>query len=78
MTAFAVGDTICVPEDGYRFGTGDLVLSVTEVVSRGPFEGTEWAELKGHDVRPDGTLAPRERFAFVRVDRARVVWVVTL
>jgi hypothetical protein len=70
-----VGTTIRVPADWYRFGEGPLTLWITEVVSVGPFEGREWAELRGHEVNPDGTLRVRERFAFVRVDRARVVWV---
>ncbi|MGW4500162.1 hypothetical protein ACWENR_16305 [Micromonospora sp. NPDC004336] len=73
MVHLAAGMTIRVPEDAYRFGTGPLILAVTEVISRGPFEGHEWAELRGHGVREDGTRAPRERFAFVRVDRVRVV-----
>ncbi|MGS2617243.1 hypothetical protein ACVCAH_22360 [Micromonospora sp. LZ34] len=76
--SLTVGSTIRVPEDSYRFGTGPLTLHVTEILSRGPFEGHVWAEVRGHDVREDGSLAVRARFAFVRVDRVRVVRVVSL
>ncbi|MGS2613880.1 hypothetical protein ACVCAH_05000 [Micromonospora sp. LZ34] len=78
MPAWAVGDTIRVPEDAYRFGTGVLTLYVAEVISRGPFQGAEWAELRGHEVNPDGTLRVRQRYAFVRVDRATIVRVPSL
>ncbi|MDZ5447741.1 hypothetical protein U2F26_34400 [Micromonospora sp. 4G57] len=67
------GNVISVPEDSYRYGEGMLKMYVAEVVSRGPYDGQVWAELRGHDVHPDGTLVARERFAFVRVDRVRVV-----
>ncbi|PWU46746.1 hypothetical protein DLJ47_31895 [Micromonospora sp. S4605] len=70
-----VGHVIRVPEDAYRFGSGPLTLHISEVVSRGPFEGAEWAELKGREVRPDGSIAVRERYAFVRVDRVTNVQV---
>ncbi|WP_176737348.1 hypothetical protein [Micromonospora citrea] len=62
-----------MPDDGYRFGEGPLTLRVTEVLSVGPFEGRVWAEVRGHEVTPDGTLRSRARFAFVRLDRVRVV-----
>ncbi|MEV4466380.1 hypothetical protein AB0J51_22500 [Micromonospora echinofusca] len=39
----------------------------------GPFEGRLWAEVRGHQVDSDGTVRPRERFASIRVDRARVL-----
>ncbi|MFG3714919.1 hypothetical protein [Micromonospora sp. NPDC047730] len=65
----AVGATIRVPDDAYRFGEGPLTLRITEVLSIGPFEGRVWAEVRGHEVTPDGTLRARARFAFVRVDR---------
>ncbi|MEU7995836.1 hypothetical protein AB0B83_10920 [Micromonospora sp. NPDC049060] len=67
------GTTIRVPDDAYRFGEGPLTLRVTEVLSVGPFEGRLWAEVRGHQVNADGTLRPRERFASIRVDRARVI-----
>ncbi|MFC8615591.1 hypothetical protein ACFT9M_04105 [Micromonospora purpureochromogenes] len=35
--------------------------------------GALWAELRGHEVNPDGTLRIRQRFAFVRLDRAVAV-----
>lgn len=68
-----VGNVITVPADAYRYGEGALKMYVAEVVWRGPYDGQTWAELRGHDVHPDGTLAARERFAFVRVDRVKVV-----
>jgi hypothetical protein len=68
-----VGATIRVPDDAYRFGEGPLTLRITEVLSVGPFEGRVWAEVRGHEVTPDGALRARVRFAFVRVDRARVL-----
>ncbi|MEV0805769.1 hypothetical protein [Micromonospora sp. NPDC050200] len=71
--SLTVGATIRVPADAYRFGAGPLTLRITEVLSVGPFEGAQWAELRGHEVNPDGTLRTGERFAFVRVDRAGVV-----
>ncbi|MCM0675839.1 hypothetical protein NCC78_14245 [Micromonospora phytophila] len=76
--AWTVGDVIRVPEDAYRFGSGSLSMYVAEVLSRGPFQGAEWAELRGRELNPDGALRARERYAFVRVDRATVVPVPSL
>lgn len=78
MSCVVAGATIRVPADAYRFGEGPLTLRITEVLSVGPFEGSQWAEVRGHEVNPDGTLRIRERFAFVRVDRARAVEVPSL
>lgn len=72
-----VGDVIRVPEDAYRYGTGGLTLYVAEVLSRREESGKTWVEVRGRDVRPDGCLASRERFALVRVDLTRVVRVVS-
>ncbi|MER5336525.1 hypothetical protein [Micromonospora sp. NPDC002717] len=69
----AVGATIRVPDDAYRFGEGPLTLRITEVLSIGPFEGRVWAEVRGHELTPDGTLRARARFAFVRVDRVMLI-----
>ncbi|MBQ1076478.1 hypothetical protein KBX06_25475 [Micromonospora sp. C31] len=71
-TPWPPGTTIRVPDDSYRFGEGPLTLRITEVLSVGPFEGRLWAEVRGHQVDADGTVRPRERFASIRVDRARV------
>ncbi|MEW2382498.1 hypothetical protein AB0873_10480 [Micromonospora sp. NPDC047707] len=71
--SLVVGSTIRVPEDSYRFGTGPLVLHISEVLGRTVIEGHEWAELRGREVREDGSVAVRERYASVRVDRVRVV-----
>ncbi|MEU4641210.1 hypothetical protein [Micromonospora sp. NPDC023814] len=76
--SLVVGHVIRVPEDSYRFGTGPLTLHISEVISRGEFEGATWAELKGREVREDGSLAVRERYAFVRVDRVQPVAVRSL
>ncbi|MCM0677506.1 hypothetical protein NCC78_22845 [Micromonospora phytophila] len=76
--SLTVGTTIRVPADAYRFGEGPLTLRITEILSVGPFEGARWAELRGHEVNPDGTLRARQRYAFVRVDRARTVEVPSL
>ncbi|WP_157744361.1 hypothetical protein [Micromonospora viridifaciens] len=62
-----------VAEAFYRFGSGPLKMFVAEVLSRREEDGHTWAELRGHDARPDGSLSVRERFALVRVDKARVV-----
>ncbi|MEU4641091.1 hypothetical protein [Micromonospora sp. NPDC023814] len=70
----AVGATIRVPDDAYRFGEGPLTLRITEVLSIGPFEGRVWAEVRGHEITPDGALRTRARFAFVRVDRVGVLF----
>ncbi|MFG1891840.1 hypothetical protein ACGFIR_28715 [Micromonospora sp. NPDC049051] len=72
-TAWPSGTTIRVPDDAYRFGEGPLTLRIVEVLSAGLFEGHLWAEVRGHQVNADGTLRSRERFASIRVDRARVV-----
>ncbi|QGN49592.1 hypothetical protein ACN26Y_27065 [Micromonospora sp. WMMD558] len=64
----AVGRTIRVPEDAYTFGTGTLTLSITEVISSAVVDGAVWVQLKGREVRPDRSVAPRERYAAVRVD----------
>ncbi|MFG1774836.1 hypothetical protein ACGFIG_00175 [Micromonospora sp. NPDC049048] len=72
-TAWPSGTTIRVPDDAYRFGEGPLTLRIVEVLSAGLFEGRLWAEVRGHQVNADGTLRSRERFASIRVDRARVV-----
>ncbi|WP_446214228.1 hypothetical protein [Micromonospora sp. IBSANI012] len=68
-----VGDVITVPEDFYRFGTGPLVMHVCKVLGRRQVEGALWVELVGRDVRPDGSIDPRERFALVQLDRTVVV-----
>ncbi|MBQ0893441.1 hypothetical protein KBX37_10095 [Micromonospora sp. U56] len=68
-----VGDTIRVPEKDYAFGSGTLTMKVEEVVSTASAGGERWAELRGRDVRPDGSLAPTQRYASVRVSAITVV-----
>ncbi|NJP31462.1 hypothetical protein [Micromonospora thermarum] len=68
MSAIAVGRTIRVPEGAYKFGTGTLTLTITEVISSQVIDGAIWVQLKGRQVRPDGSLAVRERYAAVRLD----------
>ncbi|MBQ0894131.1 hypothetical protein KBX37_13670 [Micromonospora sp. U56] len=68
-----VGDVITVPEDSYRFGTRPLVMHVCEVLDRREVNGALWVELVGRDVRPDGSVDLRQRFALVRLDRTVVV-----
>ncbi|NJP32645.1 hypothetical protein [Micromonospora thermarum] len=63
-----VGRTIRVPEDAYKFGTGTLTLAITEVISSEVVDGAVWVQLKGREIRPDRSVAPRERYAAVRVD----------
>ncbi|SCG78476.1 hypothetical protein GA0070609_5602 [Micromonospora echinaurantiaca] len=67
------GVAIRVPAEAYRTGEGPLTLLITEVLGRGPFQGAEWAEVRGHEVHPDGTLRIRQSCALVRVDQARPV-----
>ncbi|MER7458601.1 hypothetical protein [Micromonospora sp. NPDC126480] len=64
----APNTTIRVPEQGYRFGTGPLTLTITEVVASEVADGKVWVRLKGREIRPDWSVAPRERFAEVRLD----------
>ncbi len=64
----AVGRTIQVREDAYRFGTGTLTLAITEVLSRQVVDGAVWVQLRGREIRPDWSVAPRQRYAAVRVD----------
>ncbi|MER7459740.1 hypothetical protein [Micromonospora sp. NPDC126480] len=64
----AVGRTIRVREDAYRFGTGTLTLAITEVLGTQTVDGVVWVQLKGREIRPDRSVAPRERYAAVRVD----------
>ncbi len=64
----APNTTIRVPEQGYRFGTGPLTLTVTEVVASEVVDGRVWVRVKGHEIRPDRSVAPRERYAEVRLD----------
>ncbi|NYF58849.1 hypothetical protein [Micromonospora purpureochromogenes] len=68
-----VGDVIRVPENFYRFGTGPLVVHVCEVLDRREIDGALWVELIGRNVRPDGSVDVRQRFALVRLDRTSVV-----
>ncbi len=68
MTSIAVGRTIRVPEDAYKFGTGTLTLTITEVISRQVIDGAIWVRLKGREIRPDWSVAVRERYAAVRLD----------
>lgn len=68
-----VGDVIRVPEDGYRFGTGVLTMHVVEVANRRPVDGVVWADLRGHEVHPDGTIRARPRHVSVRLDRVTVI-----
>ncbi|NJP31090.1 hypothetical protein [Micromonospora thermarum] len=71
--SLVVGHTIRVPEDGYKFGTGPLTLHISEVIGRSEFDGVVWVEVRGREVRPDGSVAVRERYALVRADRVREV-----
>ncbi len=64
----AVGRTIRVPEDAYKFGSGTLTLTITEVISSQVVDGAVWVQLKGREVRPDWSVVPRERYAAVRID----------
>ncbi|MFC3503280.1 hypothetical protein ACFOOK_20195 [Micromonospora krabiensis] len=73
MDRLTAGAAILVSEQAYRAVEGPLTLLVTEVLRVGPFQGTEWAEVCGHEVHPDGTLRARLSQALVRVDRARPV-----
>lgn len=73
MITLAPGQTIRVPSAYYAFGEKDLHMHITEIVGECCVGGYRWAELKGHDVRPDGRLDPFERFANVRVDMVRIV-----
>lgn len=73
MIELAPGQIIHVAEPHYAFGTGTLKMKITEHLGEYTFGGDRWAELKGRDVRHDGTLDARERYASVRVQRVRVV-----
>lgn len=42
-----VGALVTIPEDGYKFGTGELVLRVTAM---GPVSGQGWVRLTGHEI----------------------------
>ncbi|WBB65957.1 hypothetical protein [Micromonospora sp. WMMD812] len=73
MDRLTAGTAIRVPEAAYRLGESPLTLLVTEVLSVGPFQRAEWAEVRGHEVHPDGSLRARQCQALVRVDQARPV-----
>ncbi|QGN46652.1 hypothetical protein ACN26Y_10315 [Micromonospora sp. WMMD558] len=73
MTSIAVGRTIRVREDAYKFGTGTLTLVITEIISSQVIDGAIWAQLKGREVRPDWSLAVRERYAAVRLDAVTAI-----
>ncbi|MER7456680.1 hypothetical protein [Micromonospora sp. NPDC126480] len=65
--------TIRVPDDAYRYGTGTLTLTITEVVGSDVVDGKVWVQLKGREIRPDWSVAPRERYAAVRLDAVTLV-----
>ncbi|MFG3710150.1 hypothetical protein [Micromonospora sp. NPDC047730] len=73
MIALVPGQTIRVPTQHYAFGEGELHMRVTEHLGEYTLGGERWAELKGYNIRPDGTLAKQERYASVRIKHVRVV-----
>jgi hypothetical protein len=73
MTAPKVGDVIEVGEPDYRYGTGNLILRVTQIGRHVRAADGEWLDLDGLELRTDGTqLGSQPRHASVRVDGVRI------
>jgi len=73
MTTFTIGDVIAMDERDYKYGTGRLILRVTQIGGRTHAADGEWLEVDGLELRPDGTqIGKQPRHAAVRVDAVRV------
>jgi hypothetical protein len=63
-----VGDQIRVAEADYLYGRGELFLRVTEVQDIQHHSDGPWLNLRGIELRPDGTpLRPEPRHALIRL-----------
>jgi hypothetical protein len=73
MTAPKLGDVIEVGEPNYRYGTGKLILRVTQIGRHVRAADDEWLDLDGLELRADGTqLGPQPRHASVRVAAVQI------
>jgi hypothetical protein len=66
-----VGRVIIVPASAYFYGTSTLMMQVDEVIGRSKDAGIVWAEVRGRNVRANGDLDGRTRYATVRVNAVR-------
>jgi hypothetical protein len=68
MAALRIGDVITADETDYRYGTGPLILRVTQIGQRVSDPDGEWVDLEGLELRQDGTqISQRPRPVCVRV-----------
>jgi hypothetical protein len=73
VTTLKIGDVIDVEDKDYKYGTGRLILRVTEIGSRRSTADGDWVDLEGLELRADGTqLGWQPRPAAVRVTALRV------
>ena len=73
MATLSAGDVISIGEDHYMYGTGNLRLRVTEIGHVQCFDGDDWLNLRGLQLRSDGSqLSEAPRYALVRLKAIRV------
>jgi hypothetical protein len=66
-----VGDVVEIPEGDYCYGSGALLIRVTEIVPPHPqFPGATWTFVKGIELRRTGEEA-RERHVLARLTALR-------
>lgn len=64
-----VGELVEIPESGYKFGVGALVLRVTKVA---PSPERAWVTLTGHEIGWDGKRVGT-RSVIAKVDAIKLV-----
>lgn len=70
MTPLAiVGELVEIPESGYKFGVGMIILRVTKVA---PAPEPDWVTLTGHEIGWDG-LRRGTRAVIAKRDAIRLV-----
>jgi hypothetical protein len=66
------GNVIRIGEPDYKYGLGVLILRVTEVGAVERLADGPWLNLKGVELRADGSpLCSHERYALVRLGALR-------
>jgi hypothetical protein len=72
MTTLRVGDVVDVEDRDYKYGTGRLIMRVTQIGGEQRAADGDWVELDGLELRPDGSqFGVQPRHASVRVAALR-------
>jgi hypothetical protein len=72
LVPVSVGDVVRVAEEDYCYGSGELILRVTEIGSVQLARDGAWINVRGTQLRSDGAQVDAEpRLALVRLSALR-------